>query len=130
MMKKILVAFILTTGFLNISCSSDDHTPEEQVNPYEKFKGTWTGIFTGDTEGGTWTATFDANGKATGTLSSSSFSFDLKGQVSENGTISAEYYMDTTLVGEMNGTMTENSASGTWESSLLNIQGTWSGNKK
>ena len=127
MMKKTLIAFVLSTGFWAVSCSSDDNSPA--VNPYEKFQGTWTGTFSGDTEGGTWTATFDENGKASGTLSSESFSFDLEGQVSENGTIEAEYSNSNTVVGKMNGSMTETTASGTWESPLLSIQGTWEGTK-
>lgn len=127
MMKKTLIAFVLTAGFWAVSCSSDDNSPA--VNPYEKFQGTWTGTFSGDTEGGTWVATFDENGKASGTLSTESYEFELEGEVSENGEISAEYYTETTLVGKMSGTMTEATASGTWESPLLNISGTWEGTK-
>lgn len=130
MMKKTLIALMLTIGFWAVSCGSDDNTPAEQVNPYDKFEGTWTGTFSGDTEGGTWTATFDKNGKATGALSTESYEFDLEGEVSENGEISATYYTDTTLVGEMSGIMTETTASGTWKSPLLDIQGTWEGTKQ
>lgn len=130
-MKKQITSFcLLSTLLLGFTaCSSDDNTPIEQVNPYEKFKGTWVGTFSGDTEGGTWTATFDAQGYATGTLSTDGYTFDLEGQVSENGTIDAEYTNGTTLVGKMNGTMTATTASGTWESPLLGIQGTWTGAK-
>lgn len=130
MIKKTLIAFVLTAGFLAVSCSSDDNTPAEQLNPYDKFEGTWKGTFSGDTEGGIWTATFDKNGKATGTLSTESYEFELEGQVSESGEINAEYTNGTTLVGEMNGTMTETTASGSWESSLLRISGTWEGAKQ
>jgi len=129
MIKKTLIAFVLTAGFWAVSCSSDDNTPAEQVNPYEKFQGTWTGTFSGDTEGGTWTATFDKNGKANGTLSTESYEFELEGEVSENGEINAEYTNGTTLVGKMNGAMTETTASGAWESPLLKIEGVWEGSK-
>jgi|SRR5690606_6348793 len=118
---------ILTLG--TVACNSDDNTPIEQVNPYEKFKGTWTGTFSGDTEGGMWTATFDQNGKAIGKLNTDSYSFELEGQVTTDGEITAQYRNETTEVGTMNGTMTENTASGTWKSPLLNIQGTWEGSK-
>ena len=130
-MKKQLIALllILPLTFTAVSCDSDDNTPEEQVNPYAKYQGEWTGTFDGDTQGGTWTATFDETGKATGTLLDGNFTFELEGQVSENGEITAIYKKETTEVGTMTGTMTENSASGTWESPLLQIQGTWKGTK-
>lgn len=118
---------ILTLG--TIACNSDDNVPADQVNPYEKFQGTWTGTFSGNTEGGTWTATFDENGKAIGILSTNNYSFDLTGQVSENGKITAQYKNETTEVGTMTGTMTATSASGTWKSPLLNIEGVWEGSK-
>lgn len=132
-MKKILIAFLMIAPltFVTTSCNSDDSSPIEPANPFDKFKGTWNGTHSGeDTEDGTWTATFDHNGKASGTLLSGNVSFELKGEVSKNGEITAEYSTGTTVVGTMSGTMTENAASGTWKSPLLSIQGTWSGTKK
>lgn len=130
-MKKhfVNVCLFSVLALGTVACNSDDNAPTEQVNPYEKFKGIWTGSFSGNTQGGNWTATFDTNGKAMGTLTTGNFTFDLEGQVSENGEITAKYKNDTTEVGTMTGTMTETTASGTWKSPLLNIEGTWEGSK-
>ena len=126
MMKKTLIAFVLSAGFWAVSCSSDDNNPA--VNPYEKFQGTWTGTFSGEDEG-TWTANIDDTGKATGKIESNTmtFPFDLEGQISENGEINMEYTSGTSAGGTMTGTMTETSASGIW--SGFGLQGTWEGAK-
>src|SRR5690554_5287441 len=99
-MKKYMTSFcLLSTLLLGFTaCSSDDNTPIEQVNKLEKFKGTWIGTYTGDGNG-TWTATFDSAGNAVGTLVSGSSTFNLTGEVAENGTINAEFMSGTTVVG-------------------------------
>src|SRR5690606_23594313 len=86
-MKKhfVNVCLFSVLALGTVACNSDDNAPTEQVNPYKKFKGTWTGSFSGNTQGCNWTATFDTNGKAMGTLTTGNFTFDLEGQVSENG---------------------------------------------
>ncbi len=129
-MKKQITSFCLLSTLLFgfTACSSDDNTPIEQVNPYEKFKGTWVGTYSGDGDG-TWTATFDNAGKAEGTLVSGSSTFNLIGEVAENGTINAEYKSGTTVVGTMTGTLTEKTGSGTWTSPLQDLDGTWTGAK-
>ncbi|MEG0918240.1 MAG: hypothetical protein RSF68_14640, partial [Myroides sp.] len=112
-----------------ISCDSSDDNHVHQENKLEKFKGTWTGTYSGDGENGTWTATFDSAGNATGKLVSGSSSFDLVAQVDAEGEINAEYTSGTTKVGTMEGTMTATTGNGTWESELLDIKGTWTGTK-
>src|SRR5690606_39302691 len=96
---------------------------------HSRFSRDWSSDVCSSDLGGTWTATFDENGKAIGILSTNNYSFDLTGQVSENGKITAQYKNETTEVGTMTGTMTATSASGTWKSPLLNIEGVWEGSK-
>ncbi|MDO5637961.1 MAG: hypothetical protein Q4G18_12025 [Myroides sp.] len=129
-MKKYMTSFcLLSTLLLGFTaCSSDDNTPIEQVNKLEKFKGTWIGTYTGDGNG-TWTATFDSAGNAVGTLVSGSSTFNLTGEVAENGTINAEFMSGTTVVGTMTGTLTETTGSGTWNNTIQNYNGTWTGTK-
>lgn len=130
-MRKYFIACLLFAplAFTTTSCNSDDSTPTEQVNPYDKFKGTWTGTYSGDEDNGTWTATFDHTGKAIGSLVSGTISFDLKGQVSENGVVTATYTYSNNVVGTMTGTMTETTASGEWDSPIQSMNGTWKGTK-
>ena len=87
-------------------------------------------LILGDT--GSWTATIDATGKATGTLTSTtdpSLNFVVTGEVSENGILNATYNYGTIEVGTMTGTLTEKTGSGTWESPLQELDGTWTGAK-
>lgn len=128
MIKKTLIAFMLITTFSVISCSSDDNS--SQVNPYDKFQGEWSGRYSGDGDG-EWSATIDNSGKASGTISSDSgnFTFDIKGQVTESGELSAEYYSDGNTVGTMAGTINETTGSGTWTIPSMGVQGTWTGTK-
>jgi len=132
-MKKYIPSFCLlgTLLFGFTACSSDDNTPVEQVNPYEKFKGTWVGTFSGG-DTGSWTATIDETGKATGTVTSNSVAsvnFALIGNVTENGTINVSYSYSGQEVGTMTGTLTETTGSGTWTSPLQDLDGTWTGAK-
>lgn len=115
-----------------VSCDSGDEQAHPHANPYEQFKGTWTGVFTGE-DSGTWSALIDKDGKATGTISSGenpSLQFDLSGRIAENGTVNMSYTYNGQQVGTMTGTMTTASATGNWESSVRNMKGTWSGTKK
>ena len=129
-MKKYLLTICIfgTLTFGSISCDSSDDNQTQVENKLEKFKGTWVGTYSGDAEG-TWTATFDNAGKAVGTLVSGSSTFNLKGEVSENGTINAEFTSNTTVVGTMTGTLTEKTGSGTWNNKIQNYNGTWVGTK-
>lgn len=128
-MKKhfLTICLFSALAFGSISCSSDDNQVHQE-NKLEKFKGTWVGTYSGNGEG-TWTATFDSAGKAEGTLVSGSNTFNLTGEVAENGTINAEYKSGTTLVGTMTGTLTDKTGSGTWDNTLQNLNGTWVGTR-
>lgn len=129
MLKQTFITVFLIAGFVSlVSCDSDDNTT---VNPYAQFQGNWSGTFSGDDEG-IWRVTIDENGVATGVLeSNTAFApFDLEGQVSANGEVSAEYYdAGGQLAGQLSGIMTATTVSGNW-SSGWGPMGTWSGNKE
>ena len=131
-MKKHLLAICMlgTLAFGAVSCSDDDNHVHQE-NKLEKFKGTWVGTYSGG-DTGNWTATIDATGKATGTLTSTtdpSLNFVVTGEVSKNGILNATYNYGTIEVGTMTGTLTEKTGSGTWESPLQELEGTWTGAK-
>ena len=130
MLKQTFITVFLIVGLLSlVSCDSDDNTT---VNPYAQFQGNWSGTFSGDDEG-IWRVTIDENGVATGVLeSNTAFApFDLEGQVSANGEVSAEYYdAGGSQVGTMTGIMIETNATGTWSSPSWEMEGTWSGSKE
>jgi len=133
-MKKFLITLmvIIPMTITAVSCDSNDEQPHQHVNPYDQFKGTWTGVFTGE-DSGSWSASIDHEGKATGSISShgdASLEFELSGKISENGTVSMTYTYNGQQVGTMTGTMTATSSSGTWESSVQGLKGTWTGTKK
>ena len=122
----ICIFSALVFGF--VACNSDDNTPVEQTNLYAKYQGKWSGTYTGDGNG-TWTATFDNNGKAVGSLVSGGNTFNLSGEVAENGEINAEYKSGSAVVGTMTGTLTDKTGSGTWDNTIQNLNGTWTGTK-
>lgn len=131
-MKKHFLAICIlgTLAFGAVSCSDDDNHVHQE-NKLEKFKGTWAGTFSGG-DTGNWTATIDAQGKATGTVASNSVAsvnFALTGNVTENGTINVSYSYNGQEVGTMTGTLTEKTGSGTWTSPLQDLDGTWTGTK-
>jgi len=131
-MKKhfLTICIFSALAFGSISCSSDDNHVHQE-NKLEKFKGTWVGTFSGG-DTGNWTATIDAAGKATGTVSSNSVAsvnFVLTGNVTENGTINVSYSYSGEEVGTMTGTLTNKTGSGTWTSPVQDLDGTWTGTK-
>lgn len=133
-MKKTFLRLlvIIPMTLTAVSCGSDDEQPHQHVNPYDLFKGTWTGTFSGE-DSGTWSATIDKEGKAEGTISSngnSSLTFQLSGTISESGSVNMSYTYNGQQVGTMTGTMTAANASGTWESPVQNKSGSWAGAKK
>lgn len=133
-MKKFLFSLmvIMPVTLTAVSCDSNDEQSHEHVNPYDQFKGTWTGSFSGE-DSGTWNATIDKDGKAAGTISSngiSSLTFQLSGTISENGSINMSYTYNGQQLGTMTGTMGTVNASGTWESPVQDKKGTWTGTKK
>jgi len=125
LVKLCLFSLFIATTY---SCNSDDNSTIIQPNPFEKFKGNWQGTYTGDANG-TWTATFNENGIAEGTLVSGSSTFKLTAEVNENGIINAEYKSGTTVVGTMTGTLTDKTGLGTWVNTIQNYTGTWQGTK-
>jgi len=132
-MKKhfLTICIFSTLAFGSVSCDSSDDNHVHQENKLEKFKGTWVGTFSGG-DTGSWTAIIDAAGKATGTVTSNSVAsvnFVLTGNVTENGTINVSYSYNGQEVGTMTGTLTEKTGSGTWESPLQDLDGTWTGTK-
>lgn len=129
-MKKIILAVVLVvSAFTFNSCSSDDNSTEN-VQTESKFKGTWTGTYSGEASG-TWTAQIDANGEFTGQASSpvASTVFTMKGVVSDSGTLDADFYVNNSVVGEFNGTLNATSGQGNWTNTLLNLSGSWQGTK-
>jgi len=129
-MKKIILAAVLLVSALSFtSCSSDDNSTEN-VQTESKYKGTWTGVYSGEASG-TWTAQIDANGEFTGQASSpvASTVFIMKGTISDSGVLDADFYVNNTIVGVFNGTLNANSGQGNWTNTLLNLSGTWQGAK-
>lgn len=131
-MKNILLkTSLLVVLFVGItSCNSEDE-PHVHENKLEKFKGNWSGTFEGG-DTGNWTASIDETGKATGTVTSNSIpdvNFELTGNIQENGTINVSYSYSGQQVGTMTGTLTETSGSGTWNSPVQDLNGTWTGTK-
>lgn len=129
-MKKIILAAILVVSTISISsCKSDDNTTEK-IQTESKFKGIWTGTYTGEASG-TWTAQIDANGEFTGQASSplASTVFTMKGSVNDSGILDADFYVNNSVVGEFNGTLNTNSGQGNWTNTLLNLTGNWQGAK-
>jgi len=53
----------------------------------------------------------------------------LKGSVSDSGILSANFYSNSTIVGDFKGSLSNNSGSGTWTNTAFNISGNWQGNK-
>jgi len=132
-MKKYFLTICIfgALTFGSISCDSSDDNQAQIENKLAKFKGTWVGTFSGG-DTGNWTATIDAAGKATGTVSSNSvasINFVLSGSVNENGTINVSYKYSDEEVGTMTGTLNEKTGSGTWDSPDQELNGTWVGTK-
>lgn len=129
MKKVILAAILFATASTFTSCSSDDNS-KEIVNTDSKFKGTWTGTYSGN-DSGTFTALIDANGAFTGQASSSDAAvvFVIKGNVNDSGELDADFYSNDSPVGEFNGTLTSNSGHGTWTNMIVNFMGTWQATK-
>lgn len=124
-MRRNLLLFGILSLFL-FSCSSDDDS-----NTTNSFVGNWTGQYTGNQDNGNWNVNVDENNEVSGTVTSSVFNetYQLQGQVAENGTLTATFG-STSVGGEFEGQLnSNNSASGTWVNTGANMSGTWSGNK-
>ena len=129
-MKKIILAAVLLVSALSFtSCSSDDNSTET-VQTESKFKGTWSGTYSGGASGN-WTATIDENGEFIGQASNPSNPtvFTMKGTVNDSGILDADFYVNNSVVGEFNGTLNGSSGQGSWTNTILNLDGTWQGTK-
>jgi hypothetical protein len=121
--------YVLTLFALSIattSCSNDDKTNDS------KFKGAWSGTYSGEEDNGTWQATISADGLVSGTFTSINFSnlvIDLTGTVNPQGALNA-IYGNMFLTGQFTGTLKENSGSGAWTNESDQLNGTWIGTKE
>ena len=121
-MKKTLLFTILVASTLCISCNKE--------NAYSEYKGQWSGIFIGE-DTGIWNVTINSDGAVNGTAVSDSFTtfpFSLHGNITENGYFDAEADLGVGVI-DFEGQIQNSSVSGTWTSTIGNIQGTWSGKK-
>ncbi|GEM_PF-2508786 len=121
-MKKLLLISLAILTVTVFSCKKKDS--DDPI----VYAGTWSGVYLGDDDHGTWAVTIDSNGDVTGAASSAVYiaNFELIGTIDSEGTFNATAGSASTgseFVGEFN----ETTASGTWSNSNLGFEGTWSG---
>ena len=132
-MKQTILIFLSISliTFLN-SCSNSNIDPIVQPTNYQ---GIWNGTYSGD-DSGTWTATVDDKGVATGSATSAVYSatYNLNGTVNlKNGQFSAtigEVSTGTKFSGQFTVSSTATIGSGTWTNESLNMTGVWEGSMK
>ena len=128
-MKKVfsLLLIILPLMLLTVSCH-DEEDPIVKTTPYSKFKGSWTGTYSGG-DSGIINFSVKDDGTITGDIESESFpasDLTLKGKVTIEGAVNIRLmYMETTDIGGYIGTMTESNASGSWTNTSAVITGSW-----
>ena len=125
--KIFKLAFTLFVALLSFSCSNDNSS-----NTINQYQGTWSGIYTGAEDNGTWTAVVNSSGIATGTTTSTTFSstYELNGAVNMEGVFAATVGSSTSGA-SFNGIMLANgTASGTWLNNSAQMNGTWTGSKQ
>lgn len=118
----------LTFGFVSCNSKDDDTTQEIKIDNYV---GNWSGTFSGE-ETGTWTMKVQETGKITGEViynSNNIMDLEIRGRVSENGTVNTTTHYGNMNIGTFNGTMKGNSASGIWVDNDDDTEGTWKGSK-
>jgi len=137
-MKKVfsLLLIILPLMLLTVSCHEEED-PITATSPYAKYKGPWTGTYSGSDLG---EIEFTVNGDGTikGEVMSQGFKnleLTLKGKVNIHGEVSMilvntnEDDVDEEI-GTFIGSFFESNASGTWTNDLNGgIKGTWIANK-
>ncbi|MCW5515330.1 hypothetical protein [Muriicola sp. Z0-33] len=125
-MKKLFFLPALVLMLISIACTKDEEG--EKIN--SNLTGSWIGTYTGD-DRGVWTVNVSSTGKVTGTATSSytSDSADIKGEVSDNGALSATLgnSEDRSFVGQLR---EDNEATGTWIDERRDQDGTWTGSKQ
>lgn len=133
-MKKVfsLLLIILPVMLLTVSCHEEED-PIVKITPYSKFKGPWSGTYSGG-DSGKIDFSIKDDGSIVGTIESDNFpnsDLSLKGKVTIEGQVNIRLmYIDEVDIGGFIGTMTESTASGTWNNtSAGNITGTWTAAK-
>ncbi|WCM41415.1 hypothetical protein MG290_10645 [Flavobacterium sp. CBA20B-1] len=129
-MKKVfsLLLICLPLTFLAVSCHEEED-PIVKTTPYSKYKGPWSGTYSGGDSGIIEFSVKD-DGSIIGTIESDNFpesDMSLKGKVTIEGEINIRIlYLNEIDWGGFVGTITETSGSGTWiNTSAGNITGTW-----
>lgn len=124
-MKKLLLISLAILTVSIYSCKKKDAD-----DPIE-YAGTWSGVYLGNDDNGTWTATIDSNGDVTGTAYSDVYpeDFNMIGTIDPQGAFTATAGSVSTG-SEFVGQFTQSTASGTWSNSNYNMSGTWSGTKE
>lgn len=128
-MKKIflLLLILLPITLLTVSCHEEED-PIVKTTPYTKFKGPWSGTYSGG-DSGIINFSVKDDGTITGDIESKSFpasDLTLKGKVTIEGSVNIRLlYLETTDIGGYVGTMTESNASGSWTNTSAAITGTW-----
>ncbi|KAA5534106.1 DUF3794 domain-containing protein [Paenimyroides baculatum] len=132
-MKKVfsLLLIILPLMLLTVSCH-DEEDPIIKTTPYSKFKGPWSGTYSGGDSGIIEFSVKD-DGTITGTIESDKFpgsDMSLKGKVTIEGVVNIRIlYIGEIDWGGFVGTMTETNASGSWTNTSAKVQGTWIASK-
>jgi len=133
-MKKVfsLLLIILPLMLLTVSCHEEED-PIVKTTPYSKYKGPWSGTYSGGDSGVIEFSVKD-DGTITGTIESDKFpesDLSLKGKVTIEGNVNIRImYIDEIDFGGFTGIMTESNASGTWiNTGAGNITGTWTAAK-
>ncbi len=125
-MKKILILSIFLP-FIFTSCSKEESSSS---NP---FAGDWEGVYWGG-ESGTWEGTVTLNGDFVNgiiTRGDSGATYYAIGSVSNSGMFNLDLVAGTVTTGAVfEGTASGNTIVGTWENSIEDLEGDWSGNKK
>lgn len=128
-MKKVfsLLLIILPLMLLTVSCH-DEEDPIIKTTPYSKFKGPWTGTYSGG-DSGIINFSVKDDGTITGDIESESFpasDLTLKGKVTIEGAVNIRLlYLGTNDIGGYVGTMSESNASGSWTNTSSVQTGSW-----
>src|SRR5690606_657750 len=118
-MKKIVSLLLLFIPLvaLTTACEHDEEDPIVKTTPYSKFKGAWTGTYSGE-DSGTIDFSVKDDGTIVGDIESERFpdsDLSLKGKVTVEGQVTIQLiYLGEQEIGNFTGTMTSSTASGSW----------------
>ena len=133
-MKKAfsLLLIFLPLVFIVTSCEHKEEDPIIKTTPYSKFKGPWSGTYSGGDSGIIEFSVKD-DGTIVGTIESDRFpqsDMSLKGKVTVDGDVNIRLmYIDEIDWGGFVGKMTETNASGQWKNTSAKAEGTWTASK-